>query len=100
MDPLGQHVMHRQLNVLRIDAQRERQASLRIEVDQQDLGAELGKRCTERGDGRRLGDAPLLVGDREDTWLLGGHTPYHPGVVLPSGSSSAMLAACRDLPQS
>ena len=32
---LGQHVVHRQLEVLGVDAQRERQAGLRVEVDEQ-----------------------------------------------------------------
>ena len=50
--------------------------SLGIEVDEQHLVAELGERGTDRGDGRRLGDATLLVGDREDGRGSAGH-PRH-----------------------
>ena len=75
---LGQHVVDRQLEVLGVDAERERQAGLRVEVDEQHALAELGERGAERGDGGRLRDATLLVGDREDPGLRGGHVPIMP----------------------
>ena len=65
VDALGEHVMHGELEVLRVDAERERQAGLRIEVDEQHPAALLGERGAQRRDGGRLGDAALLVGDRE-----------------------------------
>ena len=79
-EALGQHVVHRQLEVLGVDAEGEGQAGLRVEVDQQHLLAELGEGGAERRDGRGLGDATLLVGDREG----GGH-----GAILPETRCSS-----------
>ena len=78
--PLGQHVVDRELEVLGVDAQREGQAGLRVEVDEQHPVAELGQRGPDRGDGRRLGDATLLVGDREDvsSLVIGAHHAGRP----------------------
>ena len=45
---------------------REGQARLGVEVDEQDPTAELRQREPERVHRRRLGDAPLLVGYRHD----------------------------------
>ena len=51
---------------LGIDPEGEGQAGLRVEVDQQHRLAELGQRRADGRDGRRLGHAALLVGDRQD----------------------------------
>ena len=50
VEALGQHVVDRELEVLGVDAQREGQAGLRVEVDEQHPVAELGQR---RPDARR-----------------------------------------------
>lgn len=65
VEALRQNVVDGELEVLRVDAQGERQAGLRVEIDQQHTLPQLGERRTERGDRRGLGDATLLVGDRE-----------------------------------
>ena len=65
VETLGQHVVHRELEVLGVDAEGEGQAGLRVEVDEQDLVAELGQGRPEGGHRGGLGDAALLVGDRE-----------------------------------
>ena len=65
--------MQRRDALLGLEAEREREAGLRIEVDEQHLLAEIGERQPD-GLGRRgLGHAALLVGDRED--------PRHSGEV-------------------
>ena len=64
-EALGEHVVDRQLEVLGVDAEGEGQAGLRVEVDEQHRLPQLGERGPDRGDGGRLGDAALLVGDRE-----------------------------------
>ncbi len=66
LDAGGEDVVHRELEVLGVDAQRERQAGLGVEVDEQHPLPLLGERRPEGGHGRRLGDAALLVGDGED----------------------------------
>ena len=66
VDALGQHVVDRDLEVLGVDAEGERQAGLGIEVDEQDRLAELDERGADRCDAGRLRDATLLVGDGED----------------------------------
>ena len=69
---------------------RERQAGLRVEVDEQHPVAELGERGPERGDGGRLGDATLLVGDREDAGLRWPDiVPNHAATRLPLGDARA-----------
>ena len=77
VEALGEHVVDRQLEVLGVDPERERQARLRIEVDQEDRMPQLGQRGADRRDAGRLGDAALLVGDRETGG--GGHRDHHAG---------------------
>ena len=60
-DPAEQHVVDAELDGLRVQPERERQAGLRVQVDQQHLVAALGQGGAERRDGGRLGDAALLV---------------------------------------
>ena len=74
--------------LLGLEAEREREARLRIEVDEEHALAEVGERQAD-GLGRRgLGDAALLVGDREDP--RHGREVYEgaPGTV--SGRSSVV----------
>jgi hypothetical protein len=59
--------MGRDVEVFGIDTERERETRLRIEVDQQDPLALLKQRRTQRRHRGRLGDATLLIGDRDDT---------------------------------
>ena len=72
VDTLGQDVVDRGLEVLGVDAEREGQAGLRVEVDQQHAVPELGQRGADRGDGRGLRDPALLVGDGQRD---GGRSP-------------------------
>ena len=66
LDPLEQHVVERRRALLGLEPEREREARLRVEVDEQHPLAEVGERQAD-GLGRRgLGNAALLVGDRED----------------------------------
>ena len=60
-----QHVVHRQLERVRVEPERERQAGLRVEVHQQHPLPQLGQGGAERGHRGGLGDAALLVGDGE-----------------------------------
>ena len=65
LHPLQQHVVQGRRALLGLEAEREREAGLRVEVDEQHPLAEVGQREAD-GLGRRgLGDAALLVGDRE-----------------------------------
>ena len=60
-DPAQQHVVHAELDGLRVQAEREGQAGLRVEVDEQHLAALLGQGGAQRRHGGRLGDPALLV---------------------------------------
>ena len=82
---LGQDVVHGDLEVLRIDAERERQAGLRVEVDQQHAVAQLGQGRPDGGDGRRLGDAALLVGDGEGDGRRARGLGAHVGPIVQDG---------------
>jgi hypothetical protein len=79
VDALGQDVVHRGLEVLGVDAEREGEAGLRVEVDQQHPVPELGQRGADGRDGRGLGDPALLVGDGQRDGgrspALGAHCP-------------------------
>ena len=61
-----QHLVDTHLDRLRVNSEAEGQAGLRVEVDQQHPLAELGERCPQRGDRRRLGHPALLVGHGHD----------------------------------
>jgi hypothetical protein len=68
---MDEDVVHRLVDRVRVDALGHRQVALRVHVDAQDAMALLGE-----GDGDvercgRLGDAALLVGERDDLGL--GH---------------------------
>ena len=65
-DAVEQHVADRDLDVLGVDAERERQAGLGVEVDEEHPEALVGERRSEGDDRRRLGDPTLLVGDGDD----------------------------------
>ena len=58
---MHQHVEDRLGQRLDVDAEAHRQVRLRVQVDEQDLVAELGERRTQVHGARRLGDAALLV---------------------------------------
>ncbi len=75
-EPTQQHVVDGQFDGVRIQAQGERQACLRIKVNEQDPASQLAQRGTEARHGRRLGDATLLVCDGEDA----SHTDQSPSV--------------------
>ena len=56
------------LDLVGVDPEAERQAGLRVEVDEQHPLALLGEGRAERGDRGGLGDAALLVGHRDRPW--------------------------------
>ena len=60
-DPAEQHVVHAELDGLRVQAEGEGQAGLRVEVDQEHLAALLRQGAAQRRHGGRLGDPALLV---------------------------------------
>ena len=63
---VDEHVVDgRHLGVV-VDAQGRAGVSLGVEVDDEHLQTGLGHRCRDVDGGRRLADATLLVGDRED----------------------------------
>ena len=87
LHPLEQHVVQRGGALLGLESQREREARLRIEVDEEHPLAEVGEREAE-GLGRRgLGHAALLVGDRED--------PRHGLEVYEAGPATSGSRNCR-----
>ncbi len=57
--------MQRPVESVGIEPDREGQARLGVEVDEQHPPSELAERETEGVDGGRLGDATFLVGDRQ-----------------------------------
>ena len=61
-----QQVVDRQLHVVRVHAQADRQRALRVEVDQQHLAAVLRERGAQVDRRRGLADAALLVAHRDD----------------------------------
>jgi hypothetical protein len=65
-DAVEEHVRHRLLDVLGIDAEGEREAGLGVEVDEEDRQPGVRERRPEGDDRRRLGHAALLVGDGDD----------------------------------
>ena len=64
-DVAEQHIVDRHRQLVRIGTQREAQAALGVEVDQQHPLADLGERRTQGGDRGRLGHPALLVGHRQ-----------------------------------
>ena len=77
VEPLGEDVVHRELDVFRVDAEGERQTGLWIEVDDEDRVTQLDESSTDRGHRGGLGDAALLVGDREGHRAWSGHRLHH-----------------------
>src|SRR5262249_5927328 len=61
-----QQVVDGQVEVVRVDAEPDRQGTLRVEVHQQHAPPVLGQGRTEVDGGGRLPDAALLVGHRDD----------------------------------
>ena len=57
--------MHGQLEGIGVEAKGEREASLGIQINEQDPLAELDEGAAEAGHGRGLGDTALLIGDGE-----------------------------------
>ena len=68
---LHQQVVDRQVHLVRVEAEPDRQRALRVEVDEQHLAAVLRQRGAEVDRGRGLADATLLVAHRD-----------HPGVAV------------------
>jgi hypothetical protein len=68
---LHQQVVDREVHLVRVEPQPDRQRALRVEVDEQHLAAELGQRGTEVDGGRGLAHAALLVAHGD-----------HPGVAV------------------
>ena len=66
---MHEDVVHRFLERVRVDALGHRQVALRVHVDAQDAVALLGERGSQVQRRRRLGDATLLVGERDDLGL-------------------------------
>ena len=66
---VDEHVEHRALDRVRVQALRHRQVALRVEVDEQHLEALLRERDAEVQRGRRLRDAALLVRERDHLCL-------------------------------
>ena len=62
---VGEHVGHRSLDGVEVDAEPGRQVCLRIHVDAQDPVALFGERPGQVDRRRRLADAAFLVGDRD-----------------------------------
>src|SRR5690606_26989685 len=63
---LHQQVVDRQVEVVRVDPQADRQGALRVEVDQQHPAAVLGQGGTQVDGRGGLADATFLVGHRDD----------------------------------
>ena len=63
-DAVDEHVVQRPRELIGIDAERERQRRLRVEVDEQHAEPLLHERHSEGVDGGGLGHTALLVGNR------------------------------------
>ncbi len=70
-DVVHEHVVHRLLERVGVDALRHRQVALRVHVDAQHAMALLREGDGEVQRRRRLGDAALLVGERDDPGSAG-----------------------------
>src|SRR5580765_734281 len=69
-EPVDEHVVHRALDRVRVQALAHRQVALRIEIERKHLVPRLGERDGEIQRRRRLRYATFLVGERDDP----GHT--------------------------
>ena len=69
-EPVHEHVEHRLLDRVGIDALGHRQVALRVHVAAEDAVALLGEGAGEVQRRRRLGDAALLVRERDDLGLV------------------------------
>ena len=85
-ESVHEHVVHRLLERVRVDALRHRQVALRIHVAAQHAVALLGEGHGEVERGRGLGDAALLVGERDHL----GRWPCRGG----SDASGKLIRAC------
>ena len=95
---MHEHVVHRRLDRVGVDALRHRQVALRVHVDAQHAVALLGERDGEVQRRRRLGDAALLVGEGDDLGLaamsshgssFGGARARHSLPAITSGRNAA-----------
>ena len=68
---MDEHVVHRLLDLVGIDALRHRQVALGVHVDAEDAVALLRERDGDVQRGGGLGHAALLVGEGDDLGLLG-----------------------------
>ena len=93
---MDEHVVHRLLDRVGVDALRHRQVALRVHVDAQDAVALLdeGRRQVERGG--RLRHAALLVGEGDDLGLAGhGETPRVGGRTIGPRFRARAAFSCR-----
>ena len=85
--PVDEHVEHRLLDLVGVDALAHRQVALRVEVDREDAMPGLGEGDGEVEGGGRLGDAALLVGEGDD---LGGPAPVLVGGLVADHARRAL----------
>ena len=89
---LHQQVVDRQVHLVRVQAQPDRQRALRVEVDQQHLAAVLGQRGAQVDRGRGLADPALLVAHRDHAGVAvrrsDGRGSGNSGIGRPVGPSS------------
>lgn len=98
--PAQEDIVNRKLKRVRIKAQRERQARLRVKIDDQNALPELGKCHPDGGDRRGLGHPALLVGHRDRPGHKGssaqlarvGDRPVRPQPILPGVSIPPFIA--------
>ncbi len=85
-----QDVVHRLLEVVRVDALGHRQVALRVHVDAEHAMPRLAEGDGEVEGRRRLGDAALLVGEGDDLGLLSGAPAWSTGSLRSFGGSRTL----------
>ena len=85
-----EHVVQRAVECVGVEAEREREAGLRIEVDDQGPPAQLGRGHAERVHGGGLRHSALLIGHRQD---IGHAASLGPPVDRRLGRSAARTVA-------
>jgi len=115
--PMNEHVEHRPLDRVRVQALRHRQVPLRVQVDEQHLEALLRERDAEVQRGGRLRNAALLVrqcdhlsfprhhctrranvGTRKEAGETHVEAHFGSSQLIPSASSRSFVAAVRARP--